>query len=644
MEFTTPTLLLITSVIAFIVIAIAWSIDHRKLLRQVKISTKAANKQKQRNKLLTTLMDDIDIPLWTKDSGGDIIFTNRHYNALLDTNQQSQNRELDSNIAKLTEQVIDTKLMQSTQMRIVHEGKAHLYKITEIPTNIGIVGFANDISLANDYEQNLKRYVSSQNQVMEASSAGIAIYSEDKKLRFYNQAFNNIWQLDEGWLKTNPTLAQVMEKLREARALPEQADFASFQQELDSMFTDNLTEPHQDFYQLPDDRSLRLMVFPHAFGGLLFVYEDLTSKLALERDFNTLQEVQFETLNNIKEGIAVFGEDKKLSYHNKAFEVFYNLNSEQLENMPHISELLKTLQDQHKDKNLNQRILDNVNNIVESTRQNYRTQIALNNGKVLRLNMVPLPSGEIMLGFNDITDSVNVERALREQNEALQEADNLKTDFLANISYELRSPLTNIIGYGEMLEQGIGGKLNKKQNDYVVDIKRASTRLKNLIDNLIDIGTIEAGHLELNYSKFDISKLMTDVLELVHDKIHRKKIKIQQAVTKFNINADHARLKQAIFNILNNAIHYTPHEGTIGLLVSCDTDNAIIQIRDDSNNNGTTKRTRLQAFTSDTLEMETDSVSIGLSVAKNLVELHGGKIEVDQDEEHGAVVTCIIPL
>ena len=122
-------------------------------------------------------------------------------------------------------------------------------------------------------------------------------------------------------------------------------------------------------------------------------------------------------------------------------------------------------------------------------------------GSVVDCTTVPLPDGATLVTFQDVTDSVNVERALRERNEALEDADKIKIDFVHHVSYELRSPLTNIIGFVHLLGDPATGPLAPKQREYLDYITVSTNTLLALINNILDLATIDAGRMQLNLGR-----------------------------------------------------------------------------------------------------------------------------------------------
>ena len=133
--------------------------------------------------------------------------------------------------------------------------------------------------------------------------------------------------------------------------------------------------------------------------------------------------------------------------------------------------------------------------------------------RILQFTAVPLPDGNTLLTFADISDSARMERALRDRADALEAADRLKNMFLSNVSYEIRTPLTSILGFAEGLQMGLAGPLTPKQQEYVRDIRKSSADLKTIIDAIIDLTAIDAGAMELKLEQVDVTALLEAVAE-----------------------------------------------------------------------------------------------------------------------------------
>src|SRR6266478_1902500 len=292
---------------------------------------------------------------------------------------------------------------------------------------------------------------------------------------------------------------------------------------------------------LPDDRTLKVSISPHPFGGLTFVYENVTDRLALERSCNTLTQVRRATLDNLFEAVAVYGSDGRLKLHNPAYLQIWGLSPGDDAWEPHIAEILertRALLDDGSDwAAMKQGIVAKVTAHVLTSGPLYRSD-----GSMLQVATVPLPDGNVLLTYLDVTDTARVERALRERNDALETAGRLKSEFIANVSYELRTPLNAVIGFAEILANQYFGPLSPRQLDYSRGILDSSHRLMSLINDILDLATIEA------------RDMLESVMTLTRERARNQDLSLTMSCADGidAIEADERRLKQALFNLISN--------------------------------------------------------------------------------------------
>jgi signal transduction histidine kinase len=604
-----------------------------------------------RDRLRGTL-DSLPLPVWRR-RGGDlaIVDCNQAYAAAVDAPADcalAVSRELAAGVVAEGGRALAAKARalgapQAESHHVVIGGSRRLVEVTEapLPRSGDIVGSARDLTDVESAQAELARHIAAHAEVLEHIASAIAIYGPDSRLAFFNTAFAELWNLEEDWLVTEPTFDEVLERLRERRRLPEYADFRAFKRERQQMFT-SLLKPEEELLHLPDERTLRLVMSPHPFGGLTFVFEDVTDRVALERSYNTLIEVRSETLDNLYEAVAVFGSDGRLKLSNPAYAQIWQLTPEDLQGEPHLSEITEKTRSFFDDDGdwptLKRRIIARLTAHTPSN-----TRLERRDGSVLEAATVPLPDGNILLSYLDVTDSTRVEHALRERNEALETAGRLKSEFIANVSYELRTPLNAIIGFAEILTKQYFGELNPRQLDYSQGILDSSNRLLSLINDILDLATIEAGYMQLETEEVDIHALMASVLTLTRERARAQGLKLDfDCPTDIGtIVADERRLKQALFNLISNALKFTPAGGTVALKARRSAGRVALVVADTGVGVPREDQRRIfEKFERGNPQARQSGPGLGLSLVKSFIELHGGHVELESRPGSGTVVTC----
>ncbi|HEY3918665.1 MAG TPA: ATP-binding protein [Stellaceae bacterium] len=530
----------------------------------------------------------------------------------------------------------------SERRHIVVNGSRRWLELTE--TRLGetgeVLGFARDLTDLEAAEAELRRHVAAHAAVLERVGVAIAIYGADRRLGFFNTAFAQLWRLEADWLSAQPLIEEVMDRLRERRRLPEVADFRVFRHDLVAQFT-SLLEPQDERLYLPDGRTLRLVVSPHPLGGLIFAYEDITDRLALERSYNTAVEVYRETLDNLHEGIAVFGGDGRLKLSNPAYAAIWHLAPEDLAGAPHVSQVAEKFRGFFDDGgNWPERKARLVARLTADRASS--NPLNRRDGSVLQAVTVPLPDGDTLLSYLDVTDSTRVENALRERTEALEAAGRLKSEFLANVSYELRTPLTSITGYAEMLTSKIyAGELNPRQREYAGNILESAQQFTRLVDDILDLATIEAGYMELATGAVDIHALLSSVLTLQQAQARNLGLRLQLecAAAIGTLPGDERRLKQVMFSLVSNALKFTPAGGTVTVAAHREDGRVALVVADTGVGVAADDQARVfEKFERGNTRQS--GAGLGLALVKSFIELHGGTIELHSQPGEGTTVTC----
>jgi signal transduction histidine kinase len=260
---------------------------------------------------------------------------------------------------------------------------------------------------------------------------------------------------------------------------------------------------------------------------------------------------------------------------------------------------------------------------------------------------VPLPDGATLITFSDVTAVKQFERALLERNEALVAADKLKNQFIGHVSYELRTPLTNIIGFGELLSSPRTGNLNTKQREYVGDILGSSTTLLSIIDDILDLATIDAGALELKQSNVSAKAIAEQAALGVRDRAARARIKVEVNVPEKDLTlvADESRVRQMLYNLASNAIGFSKPGGRVSITAATVGPMVEFTVTDDGVGIPHDQLTRVfERFESRSIAAGRQrGTGLGLSLVKSLVDLHGGELHLASEPGRGTRVTVRLP-
>ncbi|MAL79199.1 MAG: sensor histidine kinase [Sneathiella sp.] len=598
------------------------------------------------------LLDAAPIPIWRRDQNSKIIWQNRKYKDVVELEEGTEqvpelasSRDPDQ-ARKLATKARVTGLTQSETRRYIVDGDRVSFRIVETPLEFDneLAGYALDTTAEAELAAELKRHVDGHADVLENIGTAIAIYGPDQHLEFFNQAYAKLWRLGNDFLYAKPTFSEILDKQRELRRLPEQADFASYKEKRRALFT-NVIETREELVQLPDETVLRTIITPHPFGGLLFLFEDVTDKVALERARNTQIAVQRATLDNLYEGVAVFGSDARLKLFNAAYCAIWELDDEFLRGEVHISQLI----DRHIEKTgeswpaeLREKYIANV-----TRRDAASGRLEQPGGTIIDFNRVPLPDGNVLFTYVDVTHELRAQRALRERNEALEAADRMKTEFVASVSHELRTPLNTIIGFAEILVKEFFGPLNDKQAEYGKGILDSSGHLLLLINDILDMANIQAGRMELEKAPVDLQTALQNVVAMVQERAARRHLEIRTEIDPDIglVEVDERRIKQVIFNLFSNAIKFTPSRGEIILAAHKTADSFVISVCDNGKGIAEDQVAHIfERFTKGDTTKQNAGAGLGLSLVKSFVELHGGYVELTSRENVGTTVFCHLPL
>lgn len=543
---------------------------------------------------LRAMLDALPFPVWRRDMHLDVVDANLAYKQMLETDLPVRRGPL----PELLRGPLDRVGIQIAEQALAPQGEGHPTQVAEehhlvidgkrlllsfsecaispllslnrrdMPEETdmafdmsqvtlardGTIGWAQDLTDQETMQRDLHRHTRSHQQTLQNLTIPIEIYGPDQRLRFYNDAYAKLWDLDVMWLDTRPKMTEVLEQMRISRKLPEVANFPAFKEARQRLFT-MLVDPQTDLNHLPDGTVLRMTVAPHPLGGLILTYEDVTDRLALQRSYNELIDVQRETLDQLYEGVAVYGSDGRVKLCNPSFLRLWQLPIDLLEEKPHISDIVAMTraffdpvgawEDYHNWM---------IDLIADPKQENGRLE--RNDHSILEYSCVPLPDGGVLFTYLDITRASRSERQLHQKMESLEISRQVRGAYLEAVLSNVMTPMSRISGFADILVNSYAGALNDQQIEFAHSIRQTA---HFVTETLMDVMSQKDFLLDLDQSTNDeISGIMTiqDILlqidQLCREDLRRAEIKliqdIQPAAEHVQIAAPY--LKQALFALI----------------------------------------------------------------------------------------------
>ena len=610
-----------------------------------------AELQIERDRLSSTissfqaLLDTIDLPVWQRNNDGALTWVNEAYCNAVEARTPDQalreGRELLPTVAR--EKIRATTTPESPfhdKISTVVRGERTFFDVFDVKGPGGSSGMAIDVSAIEAVREELKRTLKSHAETLDHLATPVAIFDRDQRLQFYNQAFQQLWELDLVFLESHPDNGTLLDRLRASGKLPEQLNWKSWRETALSVYRS--LETRSDIWYLPNGQTLRVFANALPQGGATWVFENLTEKVNLETLYNSLVKVQEETINHLAEGVAVFGPDGKITLSNPAFRALWGLTAEAAKAGTHIRAIETACAASYAQPD-GWRRFGQVITSFDDERSNIGGTLELTTGLVLDYAVTPLPNAQTMLTFVNMTDSVLAERALTEKNAALRKADEIKNDFVQHVSYELRSPLTNIIGFTDLLKTPGTGTLNERQAEYVEHISASSSILLTIVNDILDLATVDAGIMQLDVSPIGIDDFLDEVSLQIADRLQESNATLQITAPPGLgvIHADRQRLKQIFVKLLTNAANFAPEGSLIRLKCWRDGDDFLFKVSD--NGPGIPRDVLETVFNRFEAHGKRRGAGLGLAIVNSFVALHHGEVSIDSVEGRGTEVTCRIP-
>lgn len=594
-------------------------------------------------------------PAWRTDADGTLCYANKAYWQLAERLGHNSASETIPALFDAQTQLAGVNAQGQAGQSVTEENLLigeQYFDAVQFKTETGAAGFLrpNSRPASDTADKGSVADDDSGSSIINAIALPVAIFDAERRIKHFNQAYCDLWGLDAQWLRTGVDEAVILDRLRTDSLLPPEADYRVWRAKHLEAY--KLTAPREEPWYLPDGRTLSVVSVPNAkTGGVIYVFENITEQLALESRYNALINVQSETLSALNEGVAVFGTNGRLTLSNTRLSALWKLPMNELGQHPHIDQIAQFCADAMPDDGariwheLKQNIVD-----LNPARTDRSGRLTRADGRMIDYAVTRLPDGQTMMTFADVTESANYEKILKERNDALVTADRLKDAFVQNVSYELRSPLTNIIGFADLLASDETGQLNEKQKTYTGYIRASSQTLGVLIDNILDLATADAGVAELHLEPQDIPSLverakagLIGTLSAGGDETPPNLIvDVEPDLPEFI--ADGTRIVQVIYNLLSNAVRFSAAGTPVRLAISARGNHLVFAVEDEGVGISDEMRAAVfQRFEGKSAEGRQRGAGLGLAIVKTFVNLHGGTISLERRDPKGTRVIVSIP-
>ncbi len=522
-------------------------------------------------------------------------------------------------------------------------GERRTLRVSDLPLgHEGVAGYAVDIEEQQQVAREFRAFREAQRKMLDQLSVGVAQFDGEERLTFANRPFRRLFALTDEAIEARTPFERFLAEAREGGRTPEVRDFPEWRRERLGWF--EASAMHEEAWPLPGGTHLRIVAQPTPDGGLVLIAEDRTEQLALSAVRDTLLRTRTATLDSLFEALAIFAPDGSVQLWNRSFAGTWGLTPELLDQHPSADELLGAI-----GRNLvrpdEAGLIGAAVRAATLDRREKGGQVELADGRTLRFAGIPLPDGNGLLTVLDITASQNAEQALRERAEALEEADAVKANFLANMSYEFRTPLTTIGGYAELLKSG-AAQGPAQAGEYVDAILSAVERLTEQVENVLDLSQSEAGLLPIRKERLDLLEFLTGVVREREATIIAAGLSLDLKGRRGRvIEADPRQMGRAVGNLLDNAITGTPEGGRIVIELRRPAEETgwTLEIVIADNGRGMTAGELARVQGGGKPGKPERRTGLGIPLARQLIEAHDGTLDITSRKGSGTTALIRLP-
>ncbi|HWJ71467.1 MAG TPA: PAS-domain containing protein [Sphingobium sp.] len=632
---------------------VLWLFDATESQSQIEELRGQTTRYREALEALSGVIEAAPMPVWHRTPDQRLSLVNSAYVRAVDGQSAQQVIEQGIELIEAVDglspgdsaaRAADAQAPTARMLPVTVDGERRLMRIVDVPLGgVGVAGYAIDMQELEEARAELRHLVQANRDMLDRLSAGVVQFGADQRLKFCNQPFLSLFGLrpDTGAVDTD--FDRVLDAMRDAGLVPETPDFPAWRAERRQWFQSPTAQ--EENWRLRDGVHLRVYAQPLPDGGLLLIFEDRTEHMQLSSARDTLLRVRTAMLDNLFEAIAVFSSDGRLQLWNSRFRQIWGVQEAQFAMHPRVDELMAAVADRLA-KPQQSGLVHQLIRAATVERRQREGRIAFADGRHFEFAAIPLPDGNALFVMLDTSDSRRIEQALRDRNEALEDADRVKTAFVSNMSYELRTPLTSIAGFAEMMQAGYAGDLSSQARDYIDAIITSTTRLARLIDNVLDLTQGAAGGLPIERKPVEVEALLQEVASRFAAQAAVREIDVALTISPQigTVTGDGRRIRQAIGNVVDNAVRYVGTGGRV--LLHAEGVGRMVRITVSDDGPGIDSKTQVRlfdAFARFGRDGEGQTSGLGLPLVRQLVEAHGGSVSLQSEPGRGTIVTIDLP-
>ena len=603
-----------------------------------------------KNCALEAILDNLPIYVWQKDRNSRITYCNAAYAAALGCPKATVVKDNVQLVPmKTRNNYINHNLYSSKSHQFTEEGDINgiqrVLSIYETPfmKNHKSTGVAIDVTEQSDIAKKYNAQKERIGKLFDDIYIPIAIFDANEKLVLANFAVKQLFMVEGMALNNDCTIVDILNYMLSNNSVITSADIEKYKQKIHSLFQQQISPRCVSIY-LKNGNILAVTIASTNDGGVIFIFNDITDKITLERRVSSIWTVQAEIFEHLSAGIIIFGLDKKIKQLNNVAKSLWSNSSAEMKIDEFFVASSQLLEPESKTK-----LMEICLPAMIGYRNSFSEILHFISGTAVLMRYEPLHDGQNLLEFSDVTDQINLKKCDLEKTEINTKNNELKLQLIQNISKAVRAPIQAITEFSEVLNREYFGELNEKQKEYCNGIISSADNLSAISDSIMSLYEIEAGIVKIKQAKTNLLNFIQNVILSFNDKCERHNISLTTdfADDDIFILIDEAWMKKALSCLISKAIRDVPANGqkvVISALVDFSSQNIEISIKDNGNvwdNENLERITKMLTSKNKSLNY---LFEYELALANAILELHNGHLSIQSDEHVGNISTLSFPV